>query len=48
MYRRWVCRLDEQNGYWEECVFTDDFLEDRTDKNAPEYCPILKKEEVRS
>lgn len=48
MYRRWVCRLDEQNGYWEECVFTDDFLEDRTDKKAPEYCPILKKAEVRS
>ncbi len=47
MYRRWVCRLDEKNGYWEECVFTDDFLEDRTDKGAPEYCPILKKAEVR-
>ncbi len=26
MYRRWVCRLDEKNGYWEECVFTDDFF----------------------
>ncbi|PIE18771.1 MAG: AsnC family transcriptional regulator [Proteobacteria bacterium] len=47
MYRRWVCRLDEQNGYWEECVFTDDFLEDRTNRDAPEYCPILKKMEVR-
>ncbi len=29
-FRRWVCRLDEENDYWEECVFTDDFLEDRT------------------
>jgi len=33
MYRRWVCRLDDQNGYWEECAFTDDFLQDRTEKN---------------
>lgn len=29
-FRRWVARLDEQNGFWEECVFTDDFLQDRT------------------
>ncbi|SCJ99859.1 Uncharacterised protein [uncultured Clostridium sp.] len=29
-FRRWVCRLDDKNGYWEECVFTDDFLQDRT------------------
>jgi len=27
-YRRWVCRLDDQHGFWEECVFTDDFLKD--------------------
>jgi hypothetical protein len=27
-YRRWVCRLDDQRGFWEECVFTDDFLQD--------------------
>lgn len=31
-FRRWVCRLDDENGYWEECVFTDDFLQDRTVK----------------
>lgn len=31
-FRRWVCRLDDENDFWEECVFTDDFLEDRTDK----------------
>ena len=29
-FRRWAARLDEENGYWEECIFTDDFLEDRT------------------
>jgi len=27
-YRRWVCRLDDNHGFWEECVFTDDFLQD--------------------
>lgn len=41
MYRRWVCRLDDQNGYWEECVFTDDFLQDRTQPGGPE-CTIRK------
>ncbi len=41
-FRRWVCRLDEQNGFWEECVFTDDFLEDRTVKVAPEKCEFSK------
>lgn len=35
-FRRWVCRLDEENGFWEECVFTDDFLEDRTVKSTKE------------
>lgn len=32
MYRRWVCRLDDQNGFWEECVFTDDFLQNRLEQ----------------
>lgn len=32
-FRRWVCRLDDKNGFWEECVFTDDFLQDRTVNN---------------
>lgn len=32
-FRRWVCRLDDDNDYWEECVFTDDFLEDRSLKS---------------
>jgi len=43
-YRRWVCRLDEKNGFWEECVFTDDFLEDRTDKKSAVYCQFGKEE----
>ena len=43
MYRRWVCRLDDANDFWEECVFTDDFLEDRTDKNSSVYCPLIGK-----
>lgn len=34
-FRRWVARLDDQNGFWEECVFTDDFLQDRTKSGAP-------------
>jgi hypothetical protein len=29
-FRRWVCRLDESDGFWEECVFPDDFLQDLT------------------
>ncbi len=29
-FRRWVCRLDDDHDYWEECVFTDDILEDWT------------------
>jgi hypothetical protein len=41
-FRRWVCRLDEEDGYWEECVFTDDFLEDRTAKNASVCCQFSK------
>ncbi|ONI40503.1 AsnC family transcriptional regulator [Candidatus Epulonipiscium fishelsonii] len=43
-FRRWVARLDEQNGFWEECVFTDDFLQDRT---APDYkcCKVSIEEE---
>lgn len=31
-FRRWTCRLDDKDDMWEECVFTDDFLEDRTAK----------------
>ncbi len=43
-FRRWVCRLDDQNGYWEECVFTDDFLQDRTAVNDVKCCFSGKKE----
>jgi hypothetical protein len=28
-FRRWTARLDNENDMWEECVFTDDFLENR-------------------
>ncbi|MGD9569384.1 MAG: AsnC family transcriptional regulator [Sedimentibacter sp.] len=44
MFRRWVCRLDDNNGYWEECVFTDDFLQDRTIKNTPVKCQFGKED----
>ena len=27
--RRWTCRLDAENDLWEECIFTDDLLQDR-------------------
>ena len=37
-FRRWVARLDEQNGYWEECVFTDDFLQDHTRSSDVKCC----------
>lgn len=29
-FRRWTCRLDDKNGYYEECIFTDDVLLDRS------------------
>ncbi|WP_252243602.1 MULTISPECIES: AsnC family transcriptional regulator [unclassified Clostridium] len=41
-YRRWVCRLDDENGYWEECVFTDDFLQDRTQYNTVRCCNSVR------
>lgn len=44
MFRRWVCRLDEENGYWEECVFTDDFLQDRTPAGGAATCRLSRKE----
>lgn len=34
-YRRWTCRLDDQNDFWEECIFTDDFLQDRALNKNP-------------
>ncbi len=45
MFRRWVCRLDDQNGFWEECMFTDDFLQDRTEKNGVRCCHARKEGE---
>ena len=29
-FRRWTARLDKDADMWEECIFTDDFLRDRT------------------
>lgn len=29
-FRRWTCRLDDKNGLYEECIFTDDVLLDRS------------------
>jgi DNA-binding Lrp family transcriptional regulator len=46
-FRRWVCRLDDKDDLWEECVFTDDFLEDRTAKNNNCACRFLSKEEEK-
>lgn len=45
-FRRWVARLDDQNGYWEECVFTDDFLQDRTQGGCIK-CRFSESEEVK-
>ena len=42
-FRRWTCRLDEENDYWEECVFTDDFLQDRTQGDIT-YVSLSEKE----
>jgi hypothetical protein len=43
-FRRWTARLDDENGYWEECVMTDDFLQDWTDPNSVR-CPFCKEAE---
>ncbi len=45
-FRRWVARLDDQHGFWEECVFTDDFLQDRT-ANECVKCRFSEHEEVK-
>lgn len=45
-FRRWVARLDDQNGFWEECVFTDDFLQDRTAGECVK-CRFSEHEEVK-
>lgn len=45
LYRRWVARLDDENGYWEECVFTDDFNQDRTSPGCVK-CRFSDSEEV--
>lgn len=32
-FRRWTCRMDSENGLYEECIFTDDSLLDRTQED---------------
>lgn len=46
-FRRWVCRLDNRDDMWEECVFTDDFLEDRTVGKNSCACRFQGKEEEK-
>jgi len=40
-FRRWACRLDDENGFWEETVMTDDFLQDWTEGRS---CPCGREE----
>lgn len=40
-FRRWVCRLDDQNDYWEVSIFTDDFLQNRME-NPLVRCPLTQ------
>ena len=46
LFRRWVARLDDENGFWEECVFTDDFNQDRTSSKCVK-CRFSNSEEVK-
>ena len=46
-FRRWVARLDDENGYWEECVMTDDFLQNRLEAGAPKCRFCTDPEEVK-
>lgn len=46
-FRRWVARLDDDNGYWEECVMTDDFLQNRLETGTPKCRFCTDSEEVK-
>ena len=46
-FRRFTCRLDAENGMWEECVLTDDFLSDITRKAMPAINLNINKEEEK-
>ena len=46
-FRRWVARLDDDNGYWEECVMTDDFLQNRMETGTPKCRFCTDPEEVK-
>ena len=40
--RRWACRLDEQAGYWENCVMTNDIGYDSADPVERELYPYYR------
>lgn len=40
-FRRWTARLDDEDDNWEECIFTDDFLQNRMEAGTP-VCPFCK------
>ncbi len=46
-FRRWVARLDDDNGYWEECVMTDDFLQNRLESGSVKCRFSTDSEEVQ-
>lgn len=46
-FRRWVARLDDDNGYWEECVMTDDFLQNRLESGSVKCRFSTDSEEVK-
>jgi len=39
MLRRWTCRLDEEDGFWENCVMTNDIGIDGVDPKENELYP---------
>ena len=46
-FRRWVARLDDDNGYWEECVMTDEFLQTRLESGSVKCRFSTDSEEVQ-
>ena len=46
-FRRWVARLDDDNGYWEECVMTDVFLQNRLESGSVKCRFSTDSEEVQ-
>lgn len=44
-FRRWTARLDDEADQWEECVFTDDVLQNRMDDGYA-VCPLCESQEA--